>query len=1632
MFRIRFVPLLALLAGTILLDAPATAYTIRGAGTGALIGGDLTDPENDGVDGAMTNWNWLTISATSENAWSDEGAYNIFDNKVGAGDDKWCCESAPQSIAVQFDRPYVLTHFTLAAGNDAPERDPTRWFIEGSNDGTNWTVIYDWSAGFSPFSQRLEVLQFDGNGADFATPQPWSWFRYRVQTNDNVLLQINELELFGVPVQVFRSFGPDKPLTYSGEPVTLAWELDPEITTASIAGIGDVMPFTLGGVGSLRLDPGPSVTTVYTLTATHPQTTASQSATVTVTNLPIIRRFAAVPPIIGPGDSTVLEWEVANAATIELDGVETTEASQSVSPSSTTTYTLRATNPDGSATGETMVGVVVPGVPAITEFMADNNGDILRDADGDASDWIEIHNPSGTAADLAGYFLTDDQDELQKWAFPEVTLPPGAYLVVFASGKNRTGAELHTSFSLAADGEYLALVKPDGATVVSEFGPGGSPYPPQREGVSFGQLAGPPQPGYFAIPTPGEANGAGFEGFVEDTKFSVNRGFFSSPQALEITSATPGATIRYTTDGSWPSETKGSLYTGPITIDRTTPVRAIACKAGHRPTNVDTHTYIFVDDVITQTAASTQSVWGLPATWGSQSPDYGMDPRVASLHGATIRDDLKTIPTWSIVCDQADLFGGSGIYANPNGSGEAWERAISLEMIDPKAPDGSLDFQEDCGLRIQGGAFRSFGLTLKKSFRVLFKGKYGPTKLRYPLFGPEAAREFDTLIMRMESNDGYQWDNRTDVQYARDQFARQTALDLGIPSPRGRFIHAYINGVYWGVFNVVERPDAGFGASYFGADKDLWDGINFGTATNEGSTVPWNTLLGIVDDITPAISENARTAAFMRAQGKNPDGTDNPALAPYINVDNFIDYLLVNWYVGNADWPHRNWYNGRERDQLDPAPLTGVRRSQGMHWFMWDAEWTLLLNSTNDKTGDFNGAAAPQQYLRHSREYRMRFADRAHRALFNGGALTPQPSLDRYASITRDHRSFLIPELARWGDQHGSLRTIAQWENTYTNIRNNFLATRTPALIAVLKGAGLYPDIDAPTFSRHGGSVPAGSTVTMATNADRIYYTLDGSDPRLLGGDPNPVALVAGFGGGGPAPVTYMNTGHTWKYLADGSDQGTAWRAATFDDASWPSGPSSLGYGGDGEGSGTTVPSGPSGAYHATTYFRTTVAIPDPSDFVGFLLRLKYDDEAAVYVNGTEVIRTAGLPPGAPYNFYTGTNISSETAWNDFTVAADRFAPGVNVIAVEVHQGSATSSDVRMDMFLRGEVSAGGSNVSAPLPLTAPTLLSARSWQSATGDWSALNQAFFSIDSVPASAENLVVSEFHYRPAEPVSAEEIAISTNRDDYEFIELLNIAPQSVDLTGVGFITGISFAFAENTLLASGDRIVLVKRADAFARRYPGQDFAGVYTGNLSNGGERLVLASTRTGTIRDFVYDDTPPWPEAANGAGFSLVLAAPDDNPDHGLAENWRISAAIHGTPGTAEAEVEVPVYDAWKTAFGIVDDLADPDNDGVNNFGEFAFGTRPDMPDATPPVARVLEIDGAVYFALDVRRGLAAADSVVLVVESSSDLATWTAGAVPAGEVIHGDGTATTTWRTADPVPAGIAEIFLRARFSLR
>ncbi|MED5456643.1 MAG: lamin tail domain-containing protein, partial [Verrucomicrobiota bacterium] len=657
-------------------------------------------------------------------------------------------------------------------------------------------------------------------------------------------------------------------------------------------------------------------------------------------------------------------------------------------------------------------------------------------------------------------------------------------------------------------------------------------------------------------------------------------------------------------------------------------------------------------------------------------------------------------------------------------------------------------------------------------------------------------------------------------------------------------------------------------------------------------------------------------------------------------------------------------------------------------------------------------------------DYSMLLADRIHMHFFNDGVLTPSRNIARLKKRVDEARLGFIAESARWGNQ---FREYQSWLDYQNNLINNHFPGLTNTMISKFRSAGMYPDIMAPVFSQHGGSVSPDTKLTMATDSDTIYYTTDGTDPRLPGGDVNPRAKIATFGGGGPVPVTYISSGNPWKYLDNGTDQGDAWREANFDDLAWPSGASELGYGSDGEGAGTRLSFGPSSSSkYPTTYFRTNVVIPDPSIFFNFLLRVKYDDGIAIYINGREVLRQ-NLDSNASFSSYANSTVSDETGWKEFTLPKTVFSSGSNVIAAEIHQASGSSSDIRFDMFLRGETTlGGGDNVTDPFYLKSPTLLRARSYDGGSNKWSALNEAFFSIDSVPAASTNLVISEINYHPYKPTKVEELEVSSDRDDYEFIEFFNSGNRAIDLTGLRFDLGVNFTFSDNTILASGQYLLLIRNRDAFESRYGARNVQiQEYTGRLSNDGEQLRIVNDDLETIIDFTYNDQLPWPKPADGEGATLSLSGNViSNPS-----NWSQSRTFGGSPG--EAEVVTIPYDEW-AAINLVEEgpEGDDDSDGVSNYLEYYFGSDPKLyADAPFASANVQMLGEDNYLTISFPRNTLADASVE--VEFSLDLRTWTSESKSfetISNINNGNGVSKVTIRYMKPISNNSKKVFFRLK----
>lgn len=1246
------------------------------------------------------------------------------------------------------------------------------------------------------------------------------------------------------------------------------------------------------------------------------------------------------------------------------------------------------------------------GQVVINELSATGSEDFL-DSDGDSSDWIELKNQGADSLSLEGFYLTDDPTNLTKWAFPEVDLGADSFLVIFASGEDRAvaGSELHTNFSLARGGEFLALVAPDGTSIIEQFSP---TFPEQTSGFSFGRSS-TDELGFFDEATPGTTNSAfAFAGLVEDTAFSIDRGFYDEPFEVEVTSATDGVEIRYTVDGSKPSSSHGTIYSGPITIDTTTTLRAIATKTGFRSSNVDTHTYLFLDQVLQQPINPP----GFPSNWnstieGSQQSEYEMDPEVIGplYSESEVKAGLRSLPTVCLTTEVDELFGSSnGIYINAQQRGDAWEREISMEFFD--FPHGK-DLQVDTGLRMNGNFSRS-KIQPKHNMRVVFREDYGPTKLEYELFEDGKVTRFNSLILRGLSGDSWAHARYPHAQYIRDQWFRDAYESMGYEGIHQREIQLYINGLYWGLYHIFERVEDDSMAERFGGSEEDWevikDGSNSSVLSIDGGTARWDALMDIIQG------------------GGLSNSAPYVALQEYLDLDAFIDYLLLNYYGGNDDWCSKNY---RAAVRLNPPGK--------YQFFPHDTEragYNALRNAgLNKDSTSINNIYRPtnvHQELTVNAEYRLRFADRAHRFLFNGGALTEGPAGKLWSDKADLIREALKAECARWGDftqdQRGAskINTLTEWQALVDREMTVWFPQRSEILLNQLRNDSLYPDLEAPIFSQHGGSVSAGFNLLFSNlGADDIYYTIDGSDPRLAGGEVNPLATNAGSGS---TPVMIIEENSPgWEYLDDGSDQGGSeivaghpdfdtdhWKHPDFNPpVPWETGAARLGYNAN---QATTLSFGQNGANkYATSYFRKSFDLTDVALISNLLLEVERDDGVIVYLNGHEVVRDNVADGLVQFDDFAldGAGGSEETTFYSFNLDASRLVEGRNVLAFEVHQISGTSSDLSIDARL------GGTRVAetAAVPITGQMKVNARTYDRSMQTWSALTVASFTTGRAVEFGD-LTVSEIYYHPAAPSVLEEAQpFITSDSDFEFIELLNISADALDLSGLTFLQGIDFTFQGGTpLLAPGDRIVIANNRTALEFRYPDLLSASIVgefgsTSGLANGGEQITLSSDGQ-IIFDFSFDDSAPWPVAADGAGYSLVLIDAFSNPDLSAPINWRSSDEVGGHPG----DREFTSLAEYAAANDITDPFADHDGDGISTIIEYATGTSFDSgPDANPLSFRFEDVPrgqpNEMQFVLEfpVAPGV---DDVLLTPEFSSELDTWevVAGMDYLGETRKPDG----------------------------
>jgi hypothetical protein len=1149
----------------------------------------------------------------------------------------------------------------------------------------------------------------------------------------------------------------------------------------------------------------------------------------------------------------------------------------------------------------------------INEFMASNTKTI-ESSSKEFSDWIELYNPDDTAVDVGGWYLTDDVSAPRQWRFPldrpdETTIPARGYLLVWAD--NDPQAEgLHAEFALRSGGEQIGLYAQDGATLMDMvlFGA-------QTSDVSYGRFPdGAEDWRLLSTASPGAANEAVYAGAVAPVTFSAERGFYAEAITLTLASPTPDVEILYTLDGSNPlgesepdpdssgrggrgePQRPGMSYEEPLVIQRTTCVRAVAIKEQWHPSPVVTHTYLFLEDIKRQSLSGQKPGIDWPgATVNGQTINYGMDPDIVNdpAYADRMDDALTAIPTISIVTHLDHLFDArTGIYVNANAEGRNWERPASVELIHP---DGTEGFQIHAGLRIRGGFSRS-GSNPKHAFRLLFRAEYGAPLLQYPLFEAEGTDAFNAVDLRTSQN--YSWSFQGDRRntMVREVFSRDVQGEMGHPTTRSRYYHLYLNGQYWGLYQTQERAEASFAASYMGGNEEDYDVVKVDRAhgrtmwATDGNMDAYRQLYDL------ATQGFADPDVYLQAQGLDPNGQPHPDYPKLLDVDNLIDFMLIEYLTGDRDGPGSRYGNIPNNtfciyNRVNP---------DGFKWFQHDSEHSLGTGEYNlvqpftaagSQWPYFNPHWLHERLARTSEDYRQRFMDRAHRHCQNDGLLSPQANIDRILARAAQIEVAMIAESARWGDSRVSQPfTQADWQNEVDWIVASYLPSRTDVLLDQFKQVNWYPLVEAPEFTidnepRHGGYITRGAMLAMEAPAQNstVYYSTGGVDPRL--GERPDATLETLVDFNAPKRV-WVPTGPV----------DPAWQGGqTFDDAAWMAGQGHVGF--DLAWSadfdfGVDLESA-MWARSASCYVRIPFQLTeDRLSYQSLRLHVWFDDGFVAYLNGVRIAEThAPEQPTWQDHALQAHEAGSAPVTFDVTAFQASLRAGENILALQGLNSSSTSPDFLISAALEGadtQVTPVQQYVS-PFPVTRSLRVGARSLQN--GQWSALSEAVFVVDDVTG----LRLTEIMYHPAEGPQGGGAAS-------EYIELFNAGQSSINLNLVQLTGAVEYVFSD-TVLEPGSYALVVRDRDSFVGFYgAGLPIVGQYDGQLSNRGEPLVLQDPLGHVLVQLRYSDgshpedfaqgQDAWPSGPDGTGLALGIV--DTEAQAGDPANWR---AITPSPG---------------------------------------------------------------------------------------------------------------------------------------
>ena len=759
----------------------------------------------------------------------------------------------------------------------------------------------------------------------------------------------------------------------------------------------------------------------------------------------------------------------------------------------------------------------------ITELVASNITG-LADEDGNYCDWVEIYNRSHFDVNLDGWYLTDNDGDFTRWQFPAVVLEPGEFLVVFASAKDRSTnpSELHTNFRLDRQGEYLALVKADGETISSEY----DEFPLQFSDISYGiSSSGSIQ--YFQTTTPGSQNGIGFDGYAESAEFSQDAGVFVTAFSLALTADLPTAEIRYTTNGSEPTETS-TLYSTPISISTTTEVRAKVYDANMLPGEVESKAYLALNADV-------------------QNFNSNLPMAIAETFGNTIPPTASTsyAPSYLVFVDSND------------------GNRVNITDV--------VDFTGRCGLRIRGSSADDF-----------------PKKMYACETWDEENEDKNVSILGLpKESDWILYGPYMDKTLIRNVLSYGWSRAMGIYAPRTVFFEMFLNNDgdskisyaddYVGLYVLIEkikRDKNRLDITELEPSDNTEPEITGGYIVKKDRLDPgdsgFNTLkMGQMAYVEPKESELSPLQAAWIVDYihdfetvLDSPGFDNPVTgyAEYIDVDSFIDQHILVEFAKNIDGYRFSTFMHKDSgEKLKMGPAWDYNLSMGNCDYT-DGDSLFWHETVGWYYSSINPEHSWYDRLMEDDEYLLRDADRwfeLRETIFSDESINNDVNeltdllaeagarnfikwniLNSYVWPNWYHGSPSDPHtyqmeidwINRWltgtvapeEDQDPVLSDRVGWIDENLSVE----APPTFYIDSSEQNTNCYIDINA-------------QLVMTASTAGTIYYTTDGNDPRLFGGSVNPDALVY------TPPISLTETTCVKARLLDGSDW-SALNEATF------------------------------------------------------------------------------------------------------------------------------------------------------------------------------------------------------------------------------------------------------------------------------------------------------------------------------------------------------------------------------------------------------------------------------------------------------------------------------------------------------